>query len=812
MEPFIDGTKLGSLKVLEVYEYYDGPRLFASVNETGSVFLVLWIRSNATTDEYYVQPISLNRFREMRDGEIGLRDVFTRAENAGLVVLWIDRKSNEAHIRPLRSAQIDKSLLPLEGEALKLGSPLPLTESKISVPTISISYARNGSSTHVNALGMRPMQERAYEKRGEQYLLIKSPPASGKSRALMFVALDKLAHQGLKQAIIVVPEKSIGASFQDEPLTKFGFWADWRVEPKWNLCNAPGAENGGKVKALGAFLESTDKVLVCTHATFRFAVDEYGVEKFDDRMIAVDEFHHVSVSEDNKLGSQLGQFISRNRVHVLAMTGSYFRGDAEAVLAPQDEAKFDTVTYTYYEQLNGYEYLKQLDIGYFFYSGSYVDDILNVLDTAEKTIIHIPNVNSRESTKDKMKEVEHIIEALGEWQGIDPVTGFQLVELSNGHVLRIADLVDDDPNRRDRVSAALKDPAQKNNRDYVDIIIALGMAKEGFDWIWCEHALTVGYRASLTEIVQIIGRATRDAPGKTRARFTNLIAEPDASQEAVTEAVNDTLKAIAASLLMEQVLAPRFEFKPKHPGGGPTPGYDYGVGGYDPTKCNVGFNDKTGQFQIEIKDLVEPKTKEVTRICQEDLNEVIAAFVQDKSALERGLFDEELIPEELTQVRLGKIIKDKYPELDTEDQEAVRQHAIAALNFIQQAQRSALGAGGDNAQLSANTALIDGVRKFAMDVRELDIDLIDRINPFGEAYAILAKTMSESSLKQVAAAIAAKRTNLTPEEAKELAVRAFKFKKERSRLPSLDSQDAWERRMAEGAAAFVRYKDEGRYE
>jgi hypothetical protein len=317
----------------------------------------------------------------------------------------------------------------------------------------------------------------------------------------------------------------------------------------------------------------------------------------------------------------------------------------------------------------------------------------------------------------------------------------------------------------------------------------------------------------LTEIVQIIGRATRDAPGKTRTRFTNLIAEPDASEEAVTEAVNDTLKAIAASLLMEQVLAPRFDFKPKHQESGPTPGFDYGAAGYDPSKCNVGFNEQTGQFQIEIKGLVEPKTKEATRICQEDLNEVIAAFVQDKTALERGLFDEELIPEELTQVRMGKIIKDKYPELDDEDLEAVRQHAIAALNLTQQAKQAALGggAGGDTGQ-SANTALIDGVRRFAMDVRELDIDLIDRINPFGEAYAILAKTMSEESLKQVAVVIAAKRTSLTAEEAKELAVRAFRFKKERGRLPSLTSQDAWERRMAEGAAAFVRYKDEGRYE
>jgi hypothetical protein len=694
-----------------------------------------------------------------------------------------------------------------------------VTNEKKSVPSVSVSYARNGASTKANALGMRQMQERAYERRGEQYLLIKSPPASGKSRALMFIALDKLHNQGLKQAIIVVPEKSIGASFGDEPLTKYGFWADWVVQPKWNLCNAPGNDNGGKVNSLGAFLDSDDEVLVCTHATFRFAVDKFGVEKFDERLIAIDEFHHVSADPDSRLGQHLGAFIARDRAHIVAMTGSYFRGDAVPVLAPHDEAKFDTVTYTYYEQLNGYEHLKQLDIGYFFYSGSYVDDIAQVIDTDEKTIVHIPNVNSRESTKrGKTTEVSEIMGVLGSWEGKDPATGFDLVKRSDGRILKIADLVDDGPDRHAKVLASLKDPAQKNNRDHVDIIIALGMAKEGFDWIWCEHALTVGYRSSLTEIVQIIGRATRDAPGKTRARFTNLIAEPDAAEAAVTEAVNDTLKAIAASLLMEQVLAPRFNFTPKNPQSGPVEGFDYGEGGYDPNKGNVGFNEETGQFHIEIKGLAEPKSKEASRICSEDLNEVIAAFVQDKTAIERGLFDEEMIPEELTQVRMGKIIKDKYPELDEGDQEAVRQHAIAALNLTQQAKQIVLGdgeggaGGGRDTEPAANTALIDGVRKFAMDVRELDIDLIDRINPFGEAYAILAKTMSEDSLKQVAAAIAAKRTSLTPEEAKELAVRAVKFKKERGRLPAIDSQDAWERRMAEGAAAFVRFKDEGRYE
>ena len=373
--------------------------------------------------------------------------------------------------------------------------------NKRRIPSVSITTARTGVSSRANVLGMRPMQERAYAQRGEQYLVIKSPPSSGKSRALMFIALDKLHNQGIKQAIVVVPERSIGGSFASERLTENGFWADWTVKPQWNLCDAPGVDEPkvaqSKVKAVGEFLASGDQVLVCTHATFRFAVDELGVEAFDGRLIAVDEFHHVSSNPDNRLGSQLGQFIAHDKAHIVAMTGSYFRGDAVAVLAPQDEDRFAKVTYTYYEQLNGYEYLKSLDIGYFFYTGRYLDAIMKVLDPALKTIVHIPNVNSRESLKDKHKEVEEIMDALGDWKGVDPITGFHLIELPAGprgkRVIKVADLVDDsDPAKRSKVLAALKDPAQRNNRDHVDIIIALGMAKEGFDWIWCEHALTIG--------------------------------------------------------------------------------------------------------------------------------------------------------------------------------------------------------------------------------------------------------------------------------------------------------------------------------
>jgi superfamily II DNA or RNA helicase len=679
-----------------------------------------------------------------------------------------------------------------------------------TVPSVSIITARTGASSKANELGMRAMQERAYAKRGEQYLLIKSPPASGKSRALMFIALDKLHNQGLRQAIIVVPERSIGGSFADEPLSRYGFYWDWQVVPQWNLCNAPGVDEPrvakSKVEAVRRFLESDEKALVCTHATFRFAVEELGVEAFDNRLIAIDEFHHVSSNPDNKLGSQLGAFIARDQVHLLAMTGSYFRGDSEAVLAPADEARFETVTYTYYEQLNGYRWLKSLDIGYFFYTRRYVDAVAKVLDSELKTIVHIPSVNSRESLQDKEREVNEIMHALGEWKGVDSATGFHLIQAKDGRTLKVADLVDSsDPTKRSRVLTALKDPAQKNNRDHVDVIIALGMAKEGFDWIWCEHALTIGYRSSLTEIVQIIGRATRDAEGKERARFTNLIAEPAAEQAAVAEAVNDMLKAVSASLLMEQVLAPRYEFTPKDTG--PKEGFDYGPEGYQPGRTNVGVNEATGQYHVEINGLATPQTAEATRICKEDLNEVVTNFLQDKTVLERGLFDKEnTLPEELTQLRMGKIVRERYPELSEADQEAIRQHAIAAMNITQQAKLALAqaDANGDGAG-QGNTALLEGVRKF-VNVRDLDIDLIDRINPFDAAYAVLAKAMDEKSLRQVQASIAAKKVSVPEDEARELAKRALQFKHERGRLPDINSADAWEKRMAEGVAALARYR------
>ena len=158
----------------------------------------------------------------------------------------------------------------------------------------------------------------------------------------------------------------------------------------------------------------------------------------------------------------------------------------------------------------------------------------------------------------------------------------------------------------------------------------------------------------------------RSAPEKSHARFTNLIAEPDAEEDKVTEAVNDTLKAIAASLLMEQVLVPRFEFTPKNPSSKAKNGVDYGEGGYDPSKTNVGVDHKNGKIHIEIKGLAEPKSEEA-HICRKTLMNQAPA---KKDCRRAGLFDEEMVPQKL-QVEMGKIIKERFPELPEEDRESV---------------------------------------------------------------------------------------------------------------------------------------------
>ena len=174
---------------------------------------------------------------------------------------------------------------------------------------VEVTYHQTGKSTNTNELGMREMQARVYQHRNSQYLLVKAPPASGKSRALMFVALDKLANQGIKKVIVAVPERTIGRSFANTDLVKYGFYEDWRANPKYDL-TLPGSDSG-KVQKLVDFLNSSDgRILICTHATLRFAYEKVADDHaFDDVMVAIDEFHHVSSEDSSVLGTALKNII-----------------------------------------------------------------------------------------------------------------------------------------------------------------------------------------------------------------------------------------------------------------------------------------------------------------------------------------------------------------------------------------------------------------------------------------------------------------------------------------------------------------------
>lgn len=128
---------------------------------------------------------------------------------------------------------------------------------------VNIKYEQTGQSTHTNELGMREMQAKVYDCKDKQYLLLKAPPASGKSRAMMFVALYKMQHQGIRKTIVSVPEKTIGGSFQNTKLKEFGFFADWTVAPYYNLCG--GIMKQIKLVGLKSFCKTMQQGFLCVH-------------------------------------------------------------------------------------------------------------------------------------------------------------------------------------------------------------------------------------------------------------------------------------------------------------------------------------------------------------------------------------------------------------------------------------------------------------------------------------------------------------------------------------------------------------------
>ena len=649
---------------------------------------------------------------------------------------------------------------------------------------VDIHYLQTGQATATDELGMREMQALAYKHRDKRFLLIKAPPASGKSRALMYIALDKLANQGIKKVIVAVPEKSIGRSFKNTDLTSGGFFADWKVAPYFNLTDVKNEQDKkGRFKEF--FYHTGAKILVCAHATLRNGMKELPDDTFNDVLLAVDEFHHTSADANSNLGDVVRRVMNNSTGHIVAMTGSYFRGDGIPVLRAEDEAKFYPITYNYYQQLNGYKYLKNLILGYHFYHGSYLDHIHEVLDTHKKTIIHIPSVNQRAATGlGKYQETSEIIKVIGEKEGKDFNNGIHLVRTKDGRLLKVADLVEDEQKERNMVQDYLQ---KMKSRDDMDIIIALGTAKEGFDWQWCEMCLTIGVRGSLTEVIQIIGRCTRDCEGKETARFVNMIAMPEAEQAEVKVAVNDFLKAITASLLMEQVMAPSWKFKTVKDEDEPD-------------------DDFAHTIVVEgLKPLSSVKTK---TIVESQLDDLKAAILQDDMVVKA--LSGSTTAETITQHLIPKVIRERYPDLSEGEVEEVRQRVlldtiIKGNDIVDEKGNPISSLSDDDDKPSEGNRLIKIANRF-INIDKLSINLIDTINPFQRAYEVISKSVDAKTLKIIQDTIAEQKYDMTLEQAITLFKGPLKeyVAAHNGNVPSVEDPDP---KVRELAIAFQKIKN-----
>ena len=429
-------------------------------------------------------------------------------------------------------------------------------------------------------------------------------------------------------------------------------------------------------------------------------------------------------------------------------------------------------------------------MGYHFYSGSYLDHVGEVLDTTKKTIVHIPSVNSRASTGDKYQEVADIMSYIGTEEYRDQEGGIYHLRTPDGRLLKVADLVEDDPEVRNHVQGYLQ---HISKADDMDIIIALGTAKEGFDWAWCEMCLTIGVRGSLTEVIQIIGRCTRDCEGKSSARFLNMIAQPDAEQEDVKVAVNDFLKAITASLLMEQVMAPQWHFRTK-------------LEGAEATTAPM------GAASIVVEGLKPLGSVKARQIVEEQLDDLTATILQDIHV--QKAISGSTTAESITQVLIPKIVREHYPELSDDDVESVSHHAMLNIlfksNTVVDKDGNAIDVNsigsGEEPEGEGNRFL--KLTNRMIDIDKLSINLIETINPFQRAYEILSKNIDADVLRVIQDTLAEMKIDMTLDQAITLFQGPYKqyVAEHGGQRPTSDNPDPKVRELAAAYQKLVNLK------
>lgn len=436
-----------------------------------------------------------------------------------------------------------------------------------------IGWKNLGAKTTARSNGfyaMRDWQEEFFdEMKNEKDIILNAPTGSGKSFAMCGLSAYRMKQNDNLKCIFAVPQTIIAPGFREANLIlpnkeKIAWLA------QHDLCAKMPDE--GTIAYLinwlkGPYATLADRVLICTHATlvavYKRLKETNQRKLLKNLLMWIDEAHHLKNAEiegfeDVVVSNGIGELVtyahSQPSIQVGLATASFFRGDKTALLPEKIEKQFARYNLPYDKYLSSMKYLRSFSFDFLLCGNDYPKAIQKILKQKKcKDIIYIPHVGSKHST-DKHEERKSIVDKYKRTYGgkiVNKSNGLTSLIGKNGE-FKICDLVDEDRrNEKKEYIGKIKD------KDDLDAIITLGMFKEGANWIYANRSIVVGPRASMVEILQIIGRLLRDAKDKDHVEIIQLLPfSLDQTDEKFEDNLNDYLKAIYASLILENILNP----------------------------------------------------------------------------------------------------------------------------------------------------------------------------------------------------------------------------------------------------------------
>lgn len=425
---------------------------------------------------------------------------------------------------------------------------------------------------------MRGWQHLAFNKlKDKSCMILNAPMGGGKSWLMCLLSAFKMKQDSKLRTIIIVPQTIIAVGFIDAKMIMpdYGERLHWQIIH--NLC-----DDSISIKSTSNYLikwleqkrvsDFNDRAIICTHATliavYRKIRADNKLHLWNDILLFIDEAHHVKNVDiesidgrfvNNALGEVVSYFLENQEknLQIGLVTASFFRGDRATLLTDSMEEYFKDSRFNlpYDQYLRSMNYLKSFSFDFLLCNQNYIQAIDKVLKTRTgKDIIYIPYRNSASSTDNKYQETHDIIQLYGEF--LDETQNGLIIIQGENRQFKILNLVDE--NFRKEKKNYLAEKILKIDSSALDVIITLGMFKEGANWIFADRAIIVGTRSSFVDILQMIGRLFRDVENKGHVEIIQLLpfSFDQQNKDAFRENLNDYIKAIFASLLLENILNP----------------------------------------------------------------------------------------------------------------------------------------------------------------------------------------------------------------------------------------------------------------